>query len=72
MINDKYFISKFRNKLIEDAPGTNSQKLAYALGYFESMLARLANENYNNTYILQRAFEEYLKRTGQNDKSTKS
>ena len=59
---DKYFITNFRDRLLHDVPGTNSVKLAFALGYFECVLTALINEDKRNRDRMIEITNNYIKR----------
>lgn len=50
---------EFRDKLISDKEGSNAERLAFALGFFEALVIKLCRDQ-KNFNIVQRQITRYM------------
>lgn len=59
MSNLRHSLGEFRDQLVSDKKGSNAEKLAFALGFFEALLIGLCNDP-KNVRIIQRKITQYM------------
>lgn len=53
-------LSEFRDQLLKDKEGTNAEKLAFALGFFESLITGLCATTKSNHITIQEQISKYM------------
>lgn len=55
----RHSFGEFRDKLLLDKKGSNAEKLAFALGFFEALVIKLCHDP-KNLHIVQRQITKYM------------
>lgn len=58
---ERHSLNDFRDMLIADKEGSNAEKLAFALGYFESLVDGLCSEQ-RNFNVVQKQIIKYMEK----------
>ena len=56
----RHSLDEFRNMLISDKEGSNAEKLAFALGFFESLVTGLCKTDQRNFHVVQKQIIKYM------------
>ena len=60
-MTQRHSLNEFRDMLIADKQGSNSEKLAFTLGFFESLVEGLCSEQ-RNFNVVQKQIIKYMEK----------